>query len=95
MENAAKISKFIWKQLGLGHPVYSIEGRSLLPLRLPRRLDGSPNRVGCCSIWPRCPLRLSAGLQIIHQRKELGKNSQALLWKFRIQETRLRMSGKE
>jgi hypothetical protein len=33
--------------------------------------------------------------KLFTEAKDLGKDSQTLLWKFRIQETRLRMWGKE
>ena len=35
------------------------------------------------------------GYKLFTKARNLGKDSQALLWKFRIQETRLRMWGKE
>jgi hypothetical protein len=35
------------------------------------------------------------GYKLFTKANNLGKDSQALLWKFRIQETRLRMWGKE
>jgi Prion-inhibition and propagation len=36
-----------------------------------------------------------SGYKLFTEAKDLGKDSQTLLWKFRIQETRLRMWGKE
>lgn len=43
------------------------------------------------TIWTGC----LGGYKLITKAKNLGRDSQTLLWKFRIQETRLRMWGVE
>jgi hypothetical protein len=51
--------------------------------------------LGAIPIGARVLAGCLSGYKLFTEAKDLGKDSQTLLWKFRIQETRLRMWGKE